>query len=70
MTSSCPMAVIEFDFALKNPVDRIRSSSSSGFAAAYAAASGYFAKTVGVTMLTRLSVLCAERTVATEAQVA
>src|SRR5439155_1431553 len=53
-------------FALfrKKPVDLIICSSSSRSAAANAAASGYRAKSAGVTMLTRTSVHWAERIVA------
>ena len=50
--------------ARKNPVDRTSSSTCSGLAAASDAASGYAAKSAGVTMLTRASVLWADRMVA------
>ena len=53
------------DFIRKNPVERICGSSSSGSALASAAAFGYRAKSAGVTTLTRASVDCAERIVAT-----
>ena len=55
----------DFAFALKKPVDRMISSSSPGGEAARAATSGKRRKSSGVTMLTRTSVHCAERTVAT-----
>ena len=50
--------------ARKKPVDRTSSSTCSGLAAASEAASGYAAKSAGVTMFTRTSVLWAERMVA------
>ncbi len=53
-------------FARKKPVLRIVSSTSASGAAASDAASGYLAKSCGVTMLTRSSVHWAERIVATE----
>ena len=49
----------------KKPVGRMSSSSSSGSAAARSAAVGYRAKSAGVTMLTRSSVVWADSTVAT-----
>jgi hypothetical protein len=54
-------------FALlrKKPVVFTSSSTSSRFAAASAAGVGYVANSFGVTMLTRLSVHCALRIVAT-----
>ena len=50
----------------KKPVLWISSSSSARSAAAYAAASGYLRNSAGVTWLTPLSVLCADRMVATD----
>src|ERR1700691_6168432 len=50
---------------LKKPVERISPPSSAGFAAAKSAISGYFRNKPGVTSLTRLSVHCADRMVAT-----
>ena len=49
----------------KKPVERISSSTSACEPAARARASGYRAKSAGVTMLTRTSVHWAERIVAT-----
>ena len=54
-----------FDFWRKKPVDRISGSSSAAAAFASARASGYCLKSAGVTMLTRSSVDCADRIVAT-----
>jgi hypothetical protein len=56
---------MDFDLLRKKPVERMSGSSSSGLSAANAASVGYFAKITGVTMLTRASVHCAERIVAT-----
>src|SRR5271157_3469528 len=55
------------DFALlrKHPVERMSGSSSSGLSAANDSRVGYLAKITGVTILTRTSVHCAERMVAT-----
>jgi len=53
-----------FVFDRKKPVDRTISSTSAGSAPARSAGVGYFANSVGVTMLTRSSVHCAERIVA------
>ena len=53
------------DFALKKPVERIISCSSPSSAPASATASGKRSKSAGVTELIILSVLCAERIVAT-----
>src|ERR1700685_3074873 len=50
---------------LKKPVERISLPSSAWFAAAKSAISGYFRNRPGGTSLTRLSVHCAERMVAT-----
>src|SRR5271156_3578512 len=50
--------------ARKKPVERTSSSTWSGFAAARDSASGYAAKSAGVTMFTRASVLWADRMVA------
>jgi hypothetical protein len=55
----------EFVFARKNPVGLRISSTSARSAPARATASGYFANSSGVTLLTILSVVCADRTVAT-----
>jgi hypothetical protein len=49
----------------KKPVERTTSSTSSWAAPASASASGYRAKSTGVTMLTRSSVVWADRIVAT-----
>ena len=51
-------------FDRKNPVRRMISSTSSGLAAASDSGSGYLAKSAGVTMFTRASVLWADRMVA------
>src|ERR1700730_7177290 len=50
---------------LKKPVLRISFASTSGRAAAKSSGVGYLANNPGVTALTRLSVHCAERMVAT-----
>ena len=55
----------DFDLLRKKPVERISGSSCSGFKAAKASTVGYFLKISGVTMLTRTSVACADRIVAT-----
>ena len=64
--STSARAVPTIDRALlrKNPVETIIGSTASGSTAASARASGYFANSAGVTMLTRASVDCAERIVA------
>ena len=54
-----------FDFWRKKPVETICFSSDACLARASAWASGYFAKSAGVTMFTRASVDCADRIVAT-----
>ena len=64
-TRAAPSLIRLSVLARKNPVGVISCSSSARSAAAYAAASGKRAKTCGVTVLTRLSVLWAERMVAT-----
>jgi hypothetical protein len=51
--------------ARKKPVGLRIASSSSRSASAYACAAGYFANSVGVTLLTVTSVVCADRIVAT-----
>ncbi len=51
--------------ARKKPVGLRIASISSRSASAYAFASGYFANSVGVTLLTITSVVCADRMVAT-----
>ena len=56
---------IDLALLLKNPVDRISWASTSGLTAAKSAGVGYFANSPGVTSLTRLSVHCADRIVAT-----
>jgi hypothetical protein len=53
-------------FARKKPVDLIIASSSFGFAAAKSLVVLYFLKSAGVTIFTRLSVHCADKTVATK----
>src|SRR5689334_6013184 len=53
-----------FAFERKKPVEWMIPSSSDGSAAARSAGVGYFANSVGVTMLTRSSVHCADRIVA------
>ena len=65
--STTARAIPSNDFALlwKNPVGRISASSTAGLAAASARACGNRSKSAGVTMLTRASVHCAERIVAT-----
>ena len=55
----------DFDLLRKKPVVRMSSSNSSGWSEAKASGVGYFWKSTGVTMLTRTSVHCAERMVAT-----
>src|SRR3989442_170992 len=57
--------VIDFALLLKNPVERISLAKTSGRTAAKSAGVGYLANSPGVTSLTRLSVHCAERMVAT-----
>ena len=52
-------------FDLKKPVDRINASTSSRSAAANSRGPGKRRKSAGVTRLTRSSVHCAERIVAT-----
>src|SRR5947207_9653048 len=54
----------------KNPVDWIKPSTSSGSACARSSGVGYFANRAGVTMLTRSSVVCADRIVATSSSYA
>ncbi len=60
-------AAPEMDLALllKKPVERMSWASSAWFAAAKSWTVGYLRKSPGVTMLTRRSVHCAERIVAT-----
>src|SRR5438552_17256668 len=57
--------VIDFALLLKNPVERISFAKTSGRTAAKSPRVGYLANSPGVTSLTRLSVHCAERIVAT-----
>ncbi len=64
-TSAWPIPMTDWALARKKPVGRRISSSSARSADAYAAASGYRAKSAGVVRFTRLSVVWAERTVAT-----
>lgn len=52
-------------FVRKKPMVRMMSSTCSGFAAASSAGPGYSPNSSGVTMFTRLSVVCALNTVAT-----
>ena len=52
-------------FERKNPVDWMIVSTSAGSADARSAGVGYFANRFGVTMLTRSSVVWADRIVAT-----
>ena len=56
---------IDFDLLLKNPVLLMSCASTSGRTAAKSCGVGYFLNRPGVTSLTRLSVHCAERIVAT-----
>ena len=58
------MPISDFAFCRKKPVETISFSSAAGRALAKAGASGYRAKSPGVTMLTRASVDCADRIVA------
>ena len=64
-TSACASPSAEFALARKKPVGLRIVSSSSRSAPASATASGYVANRVGVTLLTILSVVCADSTVAT-----
>src|SRR5277367_7019384 len=57
--------ISDFALLLKNPVERISCASSAWLAFAKSAIVGYLANKPGVTSLTRLSVHCAERIVAT-----
>ena len=57
--------VIDSALLLKNPVERISFAKTSGRTAAKSPRVGYLANSPGVTSLTRLSVHCAERIVAT-----
>jgi len=57
--------ITDFDLLLKNPVERISFASSAWLACAKSSIAGYFLNKPGVTSLTRLSVHCAERIVAT-----
>src|SRR5262249_38365540 len=57
--------VIDLALLLKSPVDRISCARTSVSTAAKSAGVGYLANSPGVTSLTRLSVHCAERIVAT-----
>ncbi len=59
------MPIKDFDFCLKNPVERISFSSSPCVAPAMARASGNLANRAGVTRFTLASVDWAERMVAT-----
>src|ERR1035438_1412904 len=64
-TTRCAAPTIDFALLLKNPVLRISFASTSWRTAAKSRGVGYLAKRPGVTSLTRLSVHCAERMVAT-----
>ena len=63
--TSRPNPIKDVALFRKKPVDRMISSSSARSAAAYSAADGYRENTTGVTRLTRTSVVCADRMVAT-----
>ena len=63
-TTACAIPMRLFVFERKKPVDWMIDSTSAGSADARSAGVGYLANSVGVTMLTRTSVLCAERIVA------
>ena len=58
------MPMIDLVLLRKNPVVRISSSTSAGSAAARSSGRGYRANSAGVTMLTRSSVVWADRIVA------
>ena len=64
-SKACAIPMMLFVFERKKPVDWMTVSTSEGSACARSAAVGYFANNAGVTMLTRSSVVCADRIVAT-----
>src|SRR5579875_575399 len=64
--SAAASPITDLVFARKNPVGLRISSTSAGFAAARSSGAGYLANNAGVIMFTRLSVVCADSTVATK----
>ncbi len=63
--SAAARPITDLVLARKNPVGLRISSTSSGLAAASSSGPGYLANSAGVVMFTRLSVVCADKTVAT-----
>ena len=63
--SAADSPITDLVFARKNPVGLRISSTSSGLAAARSSGVGYLANSTGVVRFTRLSVVCADSTVAT-----
>ncbi len=63
--SAAESPITDLVLARKKPVGLRISSTSSGLAAARSSGVGYLANSAGVVMFTRLSVVCADSTVAT-----